>query len=147
MSFGLAAGFLEELGWTGYALPRMMIDHKPLKTGLVLGIFWGLWHLPVIDFLGAASPHGAYLIPFMAAFIAAMTAMRMIMTWVYSHVRSVALAQMMHIISTGSLVAFGPFGVTAAQETTWYTLYAVALWGVIALIALARRGTKKPSLE
>jgi hypothetical protein len=42
---------------------------------------------------------------FFAAFIAAMAAMRVLITWFYERTQSIALAQLIHISSTGSLVA------------------------------------------
>lgn len=75
----------------------------------------------------------------MAAFIAAMTAIRTIIVWAYSHTGSLILAQLMHSISTGSLVALGPSGVTPAQETTWYAWYAATLWVVVAGVYILAR--------
>ncbi|MGQ9854926.1 MAG: CPBP family intramembrane glutamic endopeptidase [Candidatus Oleimicrobiaceae bacterium] len=40
-------GVGEELGWRGYLLPKLMVFSK-LKACLLLGIVWGLWHLPLI---------------------------------------------------------------------------------------------------
>ena len=40
-------GFGEELGWRGYLLPKLMPLGK-LKAYLLLGVVWGLWHLPLI---------------------------------------------------------------------------------------------------
>ncbi len=64
-----------------------------------------------------------------------MTAIRVLIAWVYSNTKSVLLAQLFHAFSTGSLVVFGPPRVTAAQESLWYAVYAAALWLVVALIA------------
>jgi membrane protease YdiL (CAAX protease family) len=36
----------EELGWRGFALPRMLRRFSPFKASLILGIIWGIWHLP-----------------------------------------------------------------------------------------------------
>jgi len=128
LAFGIPAGFLEEIGWMGFAFPRMRQNSPALRAAVLLGLLWGLWHLPVINFLGTAVPHGAYWFPFFMAFAVAMTAMRVLIAWLYSNTKSVLLCQMMHAISTGSLVIFSPLGVSAAQEAFWYTVYAAALW-------------------
>ena len=54
--FGVPAGFLEEIGWMGYAFPKMRTENNALAPSILLGLLWSLWHLPVIDFLGTATP-------------------------------------------------------------------------------------------
>jgi len=44
---GVFAGAWEELGWRGYALPRMMGRLSPLLASLGLGVLWAIWHLPL----------------------------------------------------------------------------------------------------
>lgn len=40
-------GVLEELGWRGYAQPKLMeLLSSPLAAALVLGVLWWAWHLP-----------------------------------------------------------------------------------------------------
>jgi hypothetical protein len=82
----------------------------------------------VIDYLGTATPHGNFWLAFFLAFAAAMTAMRVIVGWVYMHTGSVLLAQLLHAVSTGSLVVFSPPNATAGQEAFWYAVYACMLW-------------------
>jgi uncharacterized protein len=130
VSFGLLAGFLEEIGWMGFAYPKLRQHFAVLPAAAMLGLYWGLWHAPVIDFLGAASPHGKALPAFFAAFVAAMAAMRVVIAWFYERTQSVALTQLIHISSTGALVAFSPADVSARQEAGWYAIYAVALWAL-----------------
>jgi uncharacterized protein len=130
--FGIVAGFFEELGWTGFALPKMLSLYRGwLPSAILLGILWGCWHIPVIDYLGTATPHGSAWLPFFFAFTAAMTAIRVLIVWLYTKTQSVLLAQLMHAFSTASLVVFSPVAITPRQEAFWYFLYAAALWVLI----------------
>ncbi|HEV7219885.1 MAG: CPBP family intramembrane glutamic endopeptidase [Terriglobales bacterium] len=140
--FGVPAGFFEEIGWTGFALPKMCRSFNPLTASILLGVLWGVWHLPVIDYLGTATPHGAYWFRYFLAFTAAMTAMRVVIGWIYSNTKSVLLAQLMHVSSTGSLVVFSAPRVTAPQEAGWYMAYAAALWIVVVMVAAQFRRLK-----
>jgi uncharacterized protein len=134
--FGVPAGFFEEIGWMGYAYPKMHGKQNGLAPAILLGLVWAVWHLPVIDYLGTATPHGAYWFRYFLAFAAAMTAMRVLIAWIYTNTKSVLLAQCMHVSSTGCLVIFSPSHATAAQEAGWYTVYAAALWIAVAIIAM-----------
>jgi uncharacterized protein len=136
VGFGFVAGFFEEIGWMGYAFPKMRRANNALAPAILLGLLWGAWHIPVIDYLGTSTPHGTYWFPFFLAFTAAMTAMRVLIAWTYSNTQSVVLAQLLHASSTGSLVIFSPPRVTAAQESLWYTVYAVVLWLVVAVVVV-----------
>jgi membrane protease YdiL (CAAX protease family) len=135
--FGVVAGFFEEIGWTGYAFPKLRAQHSALAAGILLGVLWGLWHLPVVDFLGAAYPHGAYWLPYFLAFVAVMTPMRVLIAWVYTNTRSVLLAQLMHASSTGFLAVLSPAPVSPAQEVLWYMGYAAVRWVAVAVVVLA----------
>ncbi len=134
--FGVPAGFFEEIGWMGYAYPKMRGKQNGLAPAILLGLLWAVWHLPVIDYLGTATPHGAYWFRYFLAFAAAMTAMRVLIAWIYTNTKSVLLAQCMHVSSTGSLVILSPSHATAAQEAGWYAAYATALWMGVAIIAM-----------
>jgi uncharacterized protein len=132
--FGIPAGFLEEIGWMGYAFPKMRSEGNGLAPSILLGLLWALWHLPVINYLGIATPHGSYWLPFFLAFSLAMTAMRVVIAWIYTNTKSVLLAQLMHVSSTSSLVLFGAARVTAAQEAMWYALYGTVLWIAVGVV-------------
>lgn len=132
--FGIPAGFLEEIGWTGYAFPKMASPADSFTPSILLGLLWSLWHWPVVDHLGAATPHGAYRLHFFLSFALAMTAMRVLICWLYTNTKSVLLCQFMHVSSTGSLVIFSAPRVTSRQEAMWYGLYGLALWVVVLIV-------------
>jgi membrane protease YdiL (CAAX protease family) len=138
--FGLLPGFAEEIGWTGFALPRMLSHGNALRAALGLGVLWAVWHLPVVNFLGSASPHGAYWLPFFLGFATVLVAMRVLMVWVYGKTGSVLIAQLMHASSTGSLVVFGPDKISPAQEAAWYGLYGATLF-VVVIVIVSVEGT------
>ena len=88
----------------------------------------------MIDYLGTAIPHGSSWLSYFLAFTAAMTAVRVVIAWLYVNTGSVLLSQFLHVCSTGSLVIFSPARVSASQEAMWYWLYAGALWFVVVVI-------------
>jgi uncharacterized protein len=130
--FGVPAGFLEEIGWSGFAFLRMRASVGGMRAAIVLGMLWAVWHVPVINWLGTVTPHGRYWWPFFLAFGFAMTAMRVIICWLYSKTSSVLLAQLMHVSSTGALVVFSAPRASGAQEVGWYALYGAMLWALVA---------------
>jgi membrane protease YdiL (CAAX protease family) len=138
--FGIPAGLLEEIGWMGFVFPKLIQRRDPFSSAIVLGLLWSLWHLPAINFLGAATPHGRYWFPFFLVFAAAMTAIRVLIAWAYANTQSVLLAQLLHISSTSSLVVFSP-PVLPAREVFWCALYAATLWLVVLLVR-SRYGTQ-----
>lgn len=51
-------GFGEEVGWRGFALPRMQAKYTAWKSALLIGAAWALWHLPLFAFSAGMSSMG-----------------------------------------------------------------------------------------
>lgn len=45
--FLIIAGLGEELGWTGFLIPRLQARYSALTSSIIRAILWGLWHLPL----------------------------------------------------------------------------------------------------
>ena len=136
---GLMAGFFEEIGWTGYAYPRMEQRYGALFAAVFLGLLWSTWHV-VADYSATSGTLGAYWFPHFLAFMTiSMTAMRVLISWVYCNTRSVLLAQIMHTSSTGFLAVLSPVALSPADDTQWYAVYGAVLWLAVVFV-LARYG-------
>ena len=134
VAVGLLAGFFEELGWTGYALPRLRIGRSPLAAGLLLGVIWALWHA-MADYWGSIGALGGWWLPhFLLFWIVPLTAYRMLMVWVYEHTESLLIAQLMHAGYTGSLVMLSP-ATSLPESILWKAIFVAALWALVAIVA------------
>jgi CAAX protease family protein len=93
----LGGPLLEEVGWRGFALPRMEPLHGPLLASLILGVLWALWHLP--EFLvptWAASSGGGGILSIILFTLTVIT-FTIVITWVFNNTRaSVLLAILVH---------------------------------------------------
>jgi membrane protease YdiL (CAAX protease family) len=82
----------EEIGWRGYALPRLGELIGFPAASLVLGVFWAIWHLPLFMIANTDSTGQP-----IAVFILAVTAVSVAMTWLYLHTNgSLVPVMLMH---------------------------------------------------
>lgn len=58
MAFMLVLGPMEEFGWRGVALPILQRRFAPFVASLILGVVWGVWHLPA--FFLSGTPQSAW---------------------------------------------------------------------------------------
>jgi len=125
---GLAAGVFEEIGWTGFAFPRMERAVGVWRATIYLAVLHGVWHA-MPGYLAESGIYGDYWLPrFIAMWIVAMAAMRVLLVWIYTRTGSLLLAQLTHASSTGCLIMFGPPGLPPGLETLWFAVYAGVLW-------------------
>jgi membrane protease YdiL (CAAX protease family) len=93
MKFLIDAGFGEELGWRGFLLPRMQARHNALVSSIIVGIVWGVWHLPFfvidLDFPPYYELGQAYgVIPSLIGYIIFfMIPWSILYTWVYNNTK------------------------------------------------------------
>jgi uncharacterized protein len=72
--------FGEEFGWRGFALPRLLRLWSPATASVVLGLIWGLWHLPGFFISGLAQRQFG-----LAWFLVGCVAECIVWTWLYLH--------------------------------------------------------------
>jgi len=136
----LTDGLGEELGWRGFALPRLLGGHNALAASLILGVIWALWHLPLIWTEGSAMYQQPVWLPLLD-----ITAKSVLFTWVFLHTRgSVLLAMLLHGATNLFIVSPSP---TSSGDLTLSLLAAGAKWVLVVVVIVVAgpqlvRGTR-----
>ena len=125
---GLATAILfvgEELGWRGYALPKLLSQRAPIPASLILGLLWAFWHLPNFIFpIPGIPPLGPF--PVIAIWIVAET---FLFTWLFLNSKgSILIATLFH----ASINAFTFEGMDSTQK--W--ILQASIWAAAALISV-----------
>jgi len=132
---------LEEIGWTGFAVPRLRRRLSVPMTGLVVGVLWGLWHFLQQVFVSGTYaggiPLGIFLTLSVMAAVLNLTAYRVLMVWVYDRTGSLFVTTLMHGMLTASTIFwFTPIASGRAfLADVW--LVAVAMWLVVGAVTVA----------
>ena len=125
----LTDGLGEELAWRGFALPRLLTRYNALVASLILGMLWGLWHLPLVWTEGAP----LYQQP-VWLFLLDIVAKSVLFTWVFLHTRgSVLLAMLFH--GATNLFAVSPT-LTSSGDLTLLLLAAGAKWVLVVVVVV-----------
>lgn len=130
---GCIGGFFEEIGWTGFALPRLQQKFTLLKAGIILGVIHTFWHLPA-DFLGTIHLYKTLYLLHFILWVIALTAFRILTVWIYNHTSSLLLAQVTHASFTGSQIIFTPAALNGPENVAWYAVFAISLWIIVGVI-------------
>jgi membrane protease YdiL (CAAX protease family) len=108
---GVVAGLttvLEEVGWTGFAVPRLRLRYGVVTTGLIVGVLWGAWHLLqglwISGTYSGALPLALFVLLNFFSGVGQLTAYRVLMVWVYDRTESLLVATLMHASLTASTV-------------------------------------------
>ena len=140
---GLGAGLttiLEEIGWTGFVVPRMRRRYSVPMTGLIVGVMWGLWHflqqLSVSGTYAGGIPLLVFLMLSVLAAVASLTAYRVLMVWLYDRTGSLLVTTLMHgILTASSIFWFTPI-VTGALFLADVWLVAAVMWLLVGAVGV-----------
>lgn len=128
LTIGSALG--EELGWRGYALPHLQARTNALYASIILGLLWGIWHLPLYWTVGDARTHMS-----VGWLLAGLVLEAILYTWVFNHTKgSLLLALLLHAATAvtslflaavtlpwvGFIVTLGlVMGIVVLEEERW----------------------------
>ncbi len=141
---GIAGGPLfEEPGWRGFALPRLQAQLGPLGGTLLLGVLWGIWHLPQFYLVPAWAAESGGLSPTtVGVFLLMVLALAPLMTWLFNHTRgSALLAILAHAsVNTAQVAMVNPLFPSAANNDVNLLLAFGAVALVLILVTRGRLG-------
>ena len=143
---GVMVGIFEELGWTGFAIPRLRQRYSILATGLIVGVLWGAWHILTNDLwpgstISGTLPPALFLVANGFLFLAGqLPAFRVLMVWVYDRTGSLLVAMLMHASLTASTLILGPLAISGTASLIFGVAFAVAMWVIVAAVAVVNRG-------
>lgn len=121
-------GALEEPGWRGFALPRLQARRTPLTATLILGLAWGIWHVPLYGVAG-------FVVPLVLAFF---------YTWLYNRTGSVLLCVVLHASFTPAQDVLTFTSDAPAVDLVILGVYVLGAVGFI-VATRGRLGLKRPA--
>jgi membrane protease YdiL (CAAX protease family) len=126
----------EELGWRGYAQPRLRRRFSPLLTSVVLGAVWAAWHLPLFFLTGTFQSELGLASVAGVVFLLAMIPMSLTYWLVSERLRGgVPAAVALHLVGN---VALTLLALTSPVAMTVYV-------GVVVLAAVVVHLVTRPS--
>jgi uncharacterized protein len=131
----IIVGLFEEVGWRGFALPRLQLRLDAIWAALVLGVLWALWHLPelISDPTGQRPP---------VQFLLWALALSVIFSWLYNSTNgSLPIVIICHAaIDTAGRFMLPEFVGDGYQLVWWFM---VALYVLVAIIVILVAGPKR----
>jgi membrane protease YdiL (CAAX protease family) len=134
----------EEMGWRGFVLPKLQKKFNPITSSLILGLIWGLWHLPLFFINGDSH----YKAPF-TLFLIIVVCLSILYTWVYNKTKgSLLLVSLFHGSYNTTLgYVFGKYMPYFIKEVNNYTIILFVTLLVILLIVIRSILKSKESIS
>jgi uncharacterized protein len=121
-------GLSEEFGWRGYVLPRFQAKWNALVSSLVLGIIWGVWHLPLIK-------AGVSFTNSVAELLLWQTLVAVFFTWIFNNTNGSILAVVLFHAMANSASEI----VWCCGPSPWYFYGVYLLAGLLIVIIFGPR--------
>jgi len=118
----------EELGWRGYALPRLATRFGLGSASLLLGVLWAGWHLPLFFILGGDTVGQSFPV-----YVLQVTALSVAIAWLYAKTQGSLLLTMLLHAAVNNTKAIVPSAVPGATEP-WALSTSLVAWLTVALL-------------
>ena len=132
----------EELGWRGYLQGEMRRRHSLLRASLIVGVIWGLWHLPLWLVSGY---RGTNLLVYSLSFLVAIVAFSVVIAFVHRG-GNLLLPMILHLMFnfSGGLFALDTMTIVVGSALV-YSVIAAAIAVASARSRRQWRGRLRPA--
>ena len=145
----LFAALGEELGWRGYLLPELQKRYSSLASSFIVGIIWGLWHIPTVYLAYRQFGVWAVIAFIFVVHIFAIIAQSTAMTWIHNNTNNnLVLMIVFHFSLTGTALFVFPLQLPVIEGLLHQFIYGLFYWlavGVVVLVFGRRLLTLKQS--
>jgi uncharacterized protein len=137
----LLSNVWEEIGWRGFALPRLQARYSALTASIFLGVLWAVWHFPLLlDPNNAMSNFPWYVM------MVNMAAMSVIYAWIYNSTHgSLLLVTLFHAAS--NTVAFFLNTTLSSEAFVLHYQYLTLVIVIAAVVVVLFHGAKSLSRQ
>jgi membrane protease YdiL (CAAX protease family) len=127
----------EEIGWRGFALPKLQNALGPIGASITIGVIWAMWHLPLF-YMTSMPQYGSPFFAYMLYTIG----LSAILTWLAIHTAgSVVIATLFH----GAVNTFIVVNESATPvQKGWGNAVA---FGIVGAFLAARAWTRPPNVR
>lgn len=139
----LRTGGQEEIGFRGFAQPRLREKFGAISTSLIIGVLWFFWHLPLYVWIAGTSQYGNSLVNG----VIWQVAVTFLFTWVYDRTGSILMPMLLHasINSIGMIITAGVPHPAGAQISELTRIVSYSLIGIVLILWYGSKD--KPALS
>lgn len=135
----LTWGLGEEVGWRGFALPRLQNGRSALAATIILGVIHAFWHLPAFFYKDAYKAMG--LVIGLPTLLLSIVAAAIVFTWIYNSTRgSLLMVVMFHAL-------FDWLSVSRAGGASAPAVMSSAVWALAIVVVIVYKPANLSRLE
>jgi uncharacterized protein len=125
--YNLVLGFGEEVGWRGFALPRLQYNFNALTSSLILTALWAIWHIPLFFYRSGFTTMG---IGGTFGWIFALLTGSILQTWLYNASKaSILICAVFH--STINIAFSADMG---NANVVNFMGFLITVWGILTIV-------------
>jgi hypothetical protein len=124
----LLAALGEEMGWRGFLYPRLLARLGWLGAAIIVGLIWGLWHLPA-DYIALKASGDWFWLAFLVNGPLVLVGHALVMAWLWARTGgSLVVMVLYHLGVTASAIAGPSAGPDAPTQIGLASIGAAAVW-------------------